>query len=185
MSIWTLAPCITLWRNRLHDGQHRDSAERGSRAGLRFRVSPCSTTTCVAARSLHCGAAECGATVTDARPHSLVTWLGHIGGTVEQSKVVPAGPVETLEQKLARLTAENMTLSRAVESKANATLSIKVSKDTGTVVVGGLGRYPTSLYPDQWVKVLAFAPRIAAFLRDHADELETIRLVREAERNAK
>lgn len=101
------------------------------------------------------------------------------------SKAAPASPAETVEQKLARLMAENATLSRAVESKANATLSIKVSKDTGTVVVGGLGRYPTSLYPDQWVKVLAFAPKIAAFIRDHADELETIRLVREAERNAK
>lgn len=102
-----------------------------------------------------------------------------------KSNAPATGPAETPAQIIERLTAENANLTRAVENKSTATLSVKHSKDTGVVIVGGIGRYPTSLYPDQWVKVLAFAPRIAAYLRDNAVELEKIRLVRAADRNAK
>lgn len=103
---------------------------------------------------------------------------------MDNTSKTPASVPETLEQKLARLTAENANLTRAVESKSRASLSVKHSKDTGVVIVGGLGRFPTSLYPDQWAKVLAFAPIIAAYLRDHAIELEAIQLARAAERKA-
>lgn len=103
-----------------------------------------------------------------------------------KSNAAPAtGSAETIEQKIARLTAENANLQRAVDAKATATLTVKHSTSTGVVIVGGMGRYPTSLYPDQWVKVLAFAPRIAAYLRDNAVELEQIRLSRAADTKAK
>lgn len=108
------------------------------------------------------------------------------------SKAPASVPTETPEQTIARLmaenaktSAENANLKRAVEQRSNTSLTVKHSKDTGTVSVGGLGRFPTSLYPDQWAKVLAFAPRIAAYLQDHAVELEQIRLARDADRRAK
>lgn len=101
-----------------------------------------------------------------------------------KSNAAPASTPETTEQTIARLTAENANLQRAVAGRA-ADLTIGLSKDTGVVMLKGLGRWPVSLYPDQWVKVLALAPKITTFIREHAVELEQIRLVRAAEKAAK
>jgi hypothetical protein len=66
----------------------------------------------------------------------------------------------TLEQQLAQLKAEN----EALKAKATGGLSLKVG-DKGGIVLAGLGQFPTTLYYDQWVKVLAMGDQIHAFAK--------------------
>jgi hypothetical protein len=69
---------------------------------------------------------------------------------------------ETLEQKLARLEAEN----QALKTKRTGQLSLKVS-EKGGLSVYGLGRFPVTLYKEQWVKLLAFTDEIEKFLKEN------------------
>jgi hypothetical protein len=69
---------------------------------------------------------------------------------------------ETLEQKLARLEAEN----EALKTKRTGQLSLKVS-EKGGLSVYGLGRFPVTLYKEQWVKLLAFSDEIERFLKEN------------------
>ena len=66
--------------------------------------------------------------------------------------------------ELQRLRAE-----KAVREKAG--LSLKVS-EKGGVSLYGLGRFPVTLYKEQWEKVLESAPLIQEFLKAHAAELK-------------
>ena len=73
----------------------------------------------------------------------------------------------TVEQQLEYYRAENAKLTATLSDK----LTVKMG-DKGTVSVYGLGRYPVSLYPNQWDKLLAIAGKISGFIADNADELE-------------
>ena len=75
---------------------------------------------------------------------------------------------EDLKAELERLRSENERLkSRAVKGT-----SLKVS-EKGGVSVYGLGRFPVTLYKEQWTKLLAMADDIKAFLTEHDAELKT------------
>ena len=75
---------------------------------------------------------------------------------------------ETLEQKLARLEAEN----QALKGRRSGNLSLKVS-EKGGLSVYGLGRFPVTLYKEQWVKLLGFAGEIESFIRENESQLKT------------
>jgi len=75
---------------------------------------------------------------------------------------------ETLEQKLARLEAEN----QALKGRRSGNLSLKVS-EKGGLSVYGLGRFPVTLYKEQWVKLLGFAGEIESFLKENESQLKT------------
>ena len=45
--------------------------------------------------------------------------------------------------------------------------------EKGGVSVYGLGRFPVTLYKEQWTKLLDMADEIRAFIRDHEGELKT------------
>lgn len=49
-------------------------------------------------------------------------------------------------------------------------LSLKVSAK-GAVSVYGLGRFPVSLYGEQWLRLLDFAESIRAFIVENGDKL--------------
>lgn len=68
----------------------------------------------------------------------------------------------TLEQKLKRLEAENVTLKQ----NATAKISLKVS-EKGAVSLYGLGRFPVTLYAEQWNKVIDNIERIKTFITDN------------------
>ena len=51
-------------------------------------------------------------------------------------------------------------------------MSIKVS-EKGGVSVYGLGRFPVTLYKEQWTKLLDMAADLRAFLAEHDAELKT------------
>ena len=69
--------------------------------------------------------------------------------------------------ELARLRAENERLKRT-QSRG---VSLKVS-EKGGVSVYGLGRFPVTLYKEQWTKLLDMADEIRAFIRDNDANLK-------------
>ena len=75
---------------------------------------------------------------------------------------------ETLEQKLARLEAEN----QALKGRRSGNLSLKVS-EKGGLSVYGLGRFPVTLYKEQWTKLLGFAAEIESFIKENESQLKT------------
>jgi hypothetical protein len=69
--------------------------------------------------------------------------------------------------ELARLRAENEQL-KAQRSRG---VSLKVS-EKGGVSVYGMGRFPITLYKEQWLKLLDMANEIRAFIRDNEASLK-------------
>ena len=64
------------------------------------------------------------------------------------------------DQELARLRAENDALKASHRTGA---LNFRVS-EKGAVSVYGLGRFPVTLYQEQWDKLLAEADQLRAFI---------------------
>jgi hypothetical protein len=75
---------------------------------------------------------------------------------------------EDLKAELEKLKAENERL----KSQRPSAGSLKVS-EKGGVSVYGLGRFPVTLYKEQWTKLLAMADDIKAFIKEHDAELKT------------
>jgi len=73
-----------------------------------------------------------------------------------------------MKAELERLRAENTKL----KSKDAAGLSLKVS-EKGAVSLYGMGRFPVTLYKEQWLRILASAPEIEAFIRENDGKLKT------------
>jgi hypothetical protein len=76
---------------------------------------------------------------------------------------------ESLKAELEKLKAENAALK---QSKKPGTLSLKVS-EKGAVSVYGMGRFPVTLYKEQWTKLLAISDEIKQFIEDNDDRLKT------------
>ena len=75
---------------------------------------------------------------------------------------------ESLQEELERLRREN----EALKSRSSRSVSMKVS-EKGGVSVYGLGRFPVTLYKEQWLKLLDMADDIRLFINDHETELKT------------
>ena len=73
---------------------------------------------------------------------------------------------ETAEQKLARLEAENKALREQMEQRRSGQLRLKVS-EKGGLSVYGLGRFPVTLYKEQWIRLLDHAEEIKSFLKEN------------------
>ena len=76
---------------------------------------------------------------------------------------------ENLIAELERLKAENESLKK---SRAGGGVSLKVS-EKGAVSVYGMGRFPVTLYKEQWEKLLAMSDQIKAFISENATRLKT------------
>lgn len=74
---------------------------------------------------------------------------------------------EDLKAELERLRAENAALKK-VGSKG---VSMKVS-EKGGLSIYGLGRFPVTLYKEQWTKLLDMSEEIRTFLKEHDAELK-------------
>ena len=75
---------------------------------------------------------------------------------------------EDVKAELERLRAENERL----KNRTARGTSLKVS-EKGGVSVYGLGRFPVTLYKEQWTKLLAMSDDIKAFIKEHDAELKT------------
>jgi hypothetical protein len=75
---------------------------------------------------------------------------------------------EDMKAELERLRQENAALKKG----AAKGISMKVS-EKGGLSIYGLGRFPVTLYKEQWTKLLELSDEIKQFIRDHDSELKT------------
>jgi len=73
-----------------------------------------------------------------------------------------------LKAEIERLRAENERL----KTKNAVRLSLKVS-EKGAVSLYGIGRFPVTLYKEQWAKIIGMAKEIEEFLRENERLLKT------------
>ena len=74
---------------------------------------------------------------------------------------------DELKAELEKLKAENA----ALKSRGSRGVSLKVS-EKGAVSVYGLGRFPVTLYMEQWLKLLDLGEDIRAFIRENEGKLK-------------
>lgn len=75
-----------------------------------------------------------------------------------------------LEKEIARLKAENEALK--TKKGGGGSLSMKVS-EKGALSVYGMGRFPVTLYKEQWLKLLGIAEDIKKFIAENEHQLKT------------
>jgi hypothetical protein len=59
-----------------------------------------------------------------------------------------------------------------LKSKDKGGITLKVS-EKGAVSLYGMGRFPVTLYKEQWLRILGNAPEIEAFIRDNESRLKS------------
>ncbi len=75
---------------------------------------------------------------------------------------------EEMRAELERLRTEN----EALKGRTAGRSTIKVS-EKGGVSVYGLGRFPVTLYKEQWLKLLDMAEEIRKFIAENESKLKT------------
>lgn len=75
---------------------------------------------------------------------------------------------EELQAEIERLKQENEKLKKPT---VRGSISFKVS-EKGAVSVYGLGRFPVTLYREQWEKLLEKGPEIHTFIADNESKLK-------------
>ncbi len=76
---------------------------------------------------------------------------------------------EDLKAELERLKAENEALK--AKKPAVGTLSMKVS-EKGALSIYGMGRFPVTLYKEQWLKLMGISEEIKKFIKDNESLLK-------------
>lgn len=76
---------------------------------------------------------------------------------------------EDLKAELERLKAENEALKAKKSNRG--TLSLKVSAK-GALSVYGMGRFPVTLYKEQWQKLLSITEEIKKFIEENDEQLK-------------
>jgi hypothetical protein len=74
---------------------------------------------------------------------------------------------EDMKAELDRLRNENAALKKG----ASSSLRLKVS-EKGALSVYGMGRFPVTLYKEQWLKLLGMADEIRAFIAANDAQLK-------------
>ena len=73
-----------------------------------------------------------------------------------------------MKAELEKLRAENQALKKTKEKG----LTMKIG-EKGGLSVYGLGRFPVTLYKEQWLRLLAMTDEIRAFIDANGDKLKT------------
>ena len=74
---------------------------------------------------------------------------------------------EELKLEIERLRTENENLKKPVRGQT----SLKVS-EKGALSVYGMGKFPATLYREQWERLLGMSDQIREFIRDNDDKLK-------------
>lgn len=77
---------------------------------------------------------------------------------------------DDMKAEIERLKAENEALKNKKNNRG--TLSMKVS-EKGALSVYGMGRFPVTLYKEQWLKLLGIADDIQKFISENDGQLKT------------
>jgi hypothetical protein len=75
---------------------------------------------------------------------------------------------EDIQAELQRLRAENEALKKSGRGR----IGMKVS-EKGALSVYGMGRFPVTLYKEQWLKLLGMADEIKAFIEANQESLKS------------
>ena len=75
---------------------------------------------------------------------------------------------EEMKAELERLKAENESL----KANKSAVAPMKVSQK-GALSIYGMGRFPVTLYKEQWLKLLDISDEIRQFISDNDSDLKT------------
>jgi hypothetical protein len=75
---------------------------------------------------------------------------------------------EQMKAELERLRSENAALKR----RTSAPVRMKVS-EKGALSVYGMGRFPVTLYKEQWLKLLDMSSDIRAFISENDTQLKS------------
>jgi hypothetical protein len=75
---------------------------------------------------------------------------------------------ENMQEELERLRAENERLKK----RSSRGVTMKVS-EKGGLSVYGLGRFPVTLYKEQWIRLLDMADDIKTFIRENEAQLKS------------
>jgi hypothetical protein len=75
---------------------------------------------------------------------------------------------EDMKAELEKLRAENEALKKTKEKG----LTMKIG-EKGGLSVYGLGRFPVTLYKEQWIRLLAMTDEIRTFINANRDKLKT------------
>lgn len=75
---------------------------------------------------------------------------------------------QEMKAELERLKAEN----EALKARTTKGVSLKVS-EKGAVSVYGMGRFPVTLYKEQWLKLLDMGDDIRRFIEENNAKLKT------------
>ena len=75
---------------------------------------------------------------------------------------------QEMQAELERLRAENAQLT----NKDKGGLTLKVS-EKGAVSLYGMGRFPVTLYKEQWLRIVGNASGIEAFIRGNESRLKS------------
>jgi hypothetical protein len=73
-----------------------------------------------------------------------------------------------MKEELERLRAENEELKKRSERE----ITLKVSQKGG-VSLYGLGRFPVTLYKEQWMKIIDMVDDIKSFIDENENQLKT------------
>jgi hypothetical protein len=80
----------------------------------------------------------------------------------------PMSEQDDMKAELERLRAEN----EALKNRGARGISMKVS-EKGAVSIYGLGRFPVTLYKEQWQKLLDMSDDIRGFIKENEAKLKT------------
>ena len=75
---------------------------------------------------------------------------------------------DNLKAELERLKQENERLKK----RMSRGVTIKIS-EKGGVSVYGLGRFPVTLYKEQWLRLLDMAEEVRAFIKENEGQLKS------------
>lgn len=76
---------------------------------------------------------------------------------------------DDLKAEIERLKAENESLKKSAPGKQG--ISLKVS-EKGAISVYGMGRFPVTLYMEQWLKLMDMSDDIRTFIKDNEGKLK-------------
>ena len=77
---------------------------------------------------------------------------------------------DDMKAELERLRAENEALKN--KTSARGQMSMKVS-EKGALSIYGMGRFPVTLYKEQWLKLLGISDQIKEFIKENDSKLKT------------
>ena len=93
-----------------------------------------------------------------------------MGKNTPAANVASITNLEALQAEIERLKKENEAL--AAKRSGAHTLSVKASAK-GAVSVYGLGRFPVTLYAEQWERLLANADKVKVSIEENRPSLAT------------